>query len=98
MIEEKRLSSEFDFHGPLSDLIQVTKACEKAGLDVRNMINVLRRPDKKEVLKEINEYSYRKTASQKELEARLAQEERAKDYGYRNYNEDRASLSELRDM
>ena len=83
-----------DYNGALSDLIKVTKACEKAGLDVKNMINVLRRQDKKAVLKEINEYTYRKSESQRELEAKLAQEERAKDFGFEN----RASFSELRDI
>ena len=71
MIDNKRLSSEFDFHGPLSDLIQVTKACEKAGIGVGNMINVLRRPDRKEALKEINEYVFRK----KEIETQRKLEE-----------------------
>lgn len=93
-MSEFELKTNYDFNGPLSELIQVTKACEKAGLDVKNMINVLRRPDKKAVLKEINEYTYRKSESQRELEAKLAQEERAKDFGFEN----RASLSELRDM
>ena len=93
-MSEFDLKTNYDFDGPLSDLIQVTKACEKAGLGVGNMINVLRRPDKKAVLKEINEYSYRKTEAQKELEEKLAQEERAKDFGFTS----RASLSELRDM
>ena len=83
-----------DYNGALSDLIKVTKACEKAGLGVGNMINVLKRPDKKAVLKEINEYTYRKSESQRELEAKLAQDERAKDFGFEN----RASFSELRDM
>lgn len=93
-MSEFELKTNDDYNGPLSDLIKVTKACEKAGLDVRNMINVLRRPDKKAVLKEINEYSYRKTEAQKMLEEKIAQEERAKDFGFEN----RASLSELRDM
>ena len=59
-----------DYNGALSDLIKVTKACEKAGLGVGNMINVLKRPDKKAVLKEINEYSFRKKEkeTQKKLE------------------------------
>ena len=90
-MNEFELKTNYDFKGPLSELIQVTKACEKAGLDVINMINVLRRQDMKASLKEINEYSYRKTASQKELEEKLAQEERIKDFGLKN----RASLSDL---
>ena len=90
-MNEFELKTNYDFNGPLSDLIQVTKACEKAGLDVINLINVLRRQDMKESLKEINEYSYKKTASQKEFEEKLAQEERMKDFGLKS----RASLSEL---
>jgi len=80
MIDERRLSSEFDFHGPLSDLIQVTKVCEKAGIDVKNMINVLRRPDKKVVLKEINEYAFRK----KEMETQRKLEEMKEQEKIRN--------------
>ena len=76
---------EFDLDGPISDLIKITKACEKSGIDVSNLINVLRRPDKKEVLKEINEFSFRKTETQKKLEELKAQEERAKDFGIGEY-------------
>ena len=76
MSEEKRLMSEFDFHGKISDLIQLTKACEKADLGVANMINVLKRSDKKEALKEINEYHFRKKEREtmKKLEEMKLQE------------------------
>lgn len=68
--------NEFDLDGPLSDLIKITKACEKAGIDVKDMINVLKRPDKKEALKEINEYAFRKKEieTQKKLEEMKEQE------------------------
>ena len=86
-MSEFELKTNDDYNGPLSDLIKVTKACEKAGIDVKNMINVLRRPDRKEVLKEINEYAFRKkeVETQRKLEAIKNQEQKA-------------SLSELRDM
>lgn len=93
-MNEFELKTNDDYNGPISDLIKVTKACEKAGLDVKNMINVLRRPDKKNVLKEINEYSFRKTEAQRAMEEKLAQEKMAKDFGF----EKRASLSELMEM
>lgn len=97
-MSEFELKTNDDYNGPISDLIKVTKACDKAGLDVKNIINVLRRPDKKAVLKEINEYSYRKTEAQRAMEEQLAQEERAKDFGLENNRDNRASLSELREM
>lgn len=80
-MSEFELKTNDDYNGPLSDLIKVTKACEKAGIDVKNMINVLKRPDKKEVLKEINAYEFKKTETQRKLEEQIAQENRAKDFG-----------------
>ena len=75
------LKTNDDFSGPVSDLINVIKACEKAGIDVKNVINVLKRTDKKEVLKQINEYSFRKTAKEKMQEELEAQKQRASDFG-----------------
>ena len=75
------LKTNDDFSGPVSDLIKIVKACEKAGIDVKNVINVLKRPDKKEVLKQINEYSLRKTAKEKMQEELEAQKQRASDFG-----------------
>ena len=75
------LKTNDDFSGPVSDLIKVIKACEKAGIDVKNVINVLKRTDKKEVLKQINEYSFRKTAKEKMQEELEAQKQRASDFG-----------------
>lgn len=72
--------NEFDLDGPLSDLIKITKACEKAGIGVGNMINVLRRPDRKEALKEINEYAFRK----KEIETQRKLEEMKEQEKIRN--------------
>ena len=79
------LKTNDDFNGPVADLIKVVKACEKAGLDVRNVMNVLRRPDKKEVLKEINEYSLEKTETTREQEELEAQKQRASDFGIGEY-------------
>ena len=77
-MSEFELKTSYDFNGPISDLIQVTKACEKAGLGVQNMINVLKRPDKKAVLKEINEYAFKKKEieTQRKLKAMKEQNEK----------------------
>ena len=75
------LKTNDDFSGPVSDLIKVIKACEKAGIDVKNVINILKRPDKKEVLKQINEYSFRITETKKRKIEEEAQKQRASDFG-----------------
>ena len=75
------LKTNDDFNGPVSDLIKVVKASEKAGLGVKSLMNVLRRPDKKEVLKEINEFSFEKTETTRKLEEMEAQKQRASDFG-----------------
>lgn len=80
-MSEYGLKTENDFTGPVSDLIKVVKACEKAGIDVKDLMNVLKRPDKKEVLKEINEFTLKKTEEQKRLEEVEAQKQRASDFG-----------------
>jgi len=79
------LKTENDFNGPISDFIKVVKACEKAGIEVKDLINVLRRPDMKEVLKEINEFTLKKTDTQRKIEELKAQEDRAKDFGIGEY-------------
>ena len=79
------LKTENDFSGPVSDFIKVVKACEKAGIEVKDVINVLRRPNMKEVLREINEYTLKKTETQRKMEQLKAQEERAKDFGIGEY-------------
>lgn len=79
------LKTDNDFNGPVSDLIKIVKACEKAGIDVKNVMNVLRRPDKKEALKQINKFTWKKTEEQRKMEELKAQEERAKDFGIGEY-------------
>lgn len=79
------LKTDNDFNGSVSDLIKIVKACEKAGIDVKNVMNVLRRPDKKEALKQINEFTWKKTEEQRKMEELKAQEERAKDFGIGEY-------------
>lgn len=74
------LPDDNNLQGPISDLIKIVRACEKAGIDVRNVMNVLRRPDRKEVLKEINQFKG-KTETQRRLDEMKAQEERARDFG-----------------
>ena len=79
------LKTENDFNGQISDLIKVVKACEKAGIQVKDVINILKRPDMKEALREINEYTLKKTETQRKIEQLKAQEERAKDFGIGEY-------------
>lgn len=73
-----------DFNGPVSDLIKIVKACEKSGMDVKNLMNILRRPDKKEVLKEINEFRFRKTEAERRIDEMEAEKKR-KDFGIGEY-------------
>ena len=75
------LRTENDFTGPVSDLIKIVKACEKSGIEPKDLMNALKRPDKKEVLKEINEFALKKTESQRKLEETEAQKQRASDFG-----------------
>lgn len=84
-MSDYELKTDNDFNGPVSDLIKVVKACEKAGIDAKNVMNLLRRPDKKEVLKEINEYTWKKTETQRKMDEVKAQEERARDFGIGEY-------------
>ena len=42
------LKSNNDFNGPVADLIKITNAYSKNGKEVKDMINVLRRPNKKQ--------------------------------------------------
>ena len=79
------LKTDNDFDGPISNFIKVIKACEKAGIEVKDVINVLRRPDMKEVLKEINIFTLKKSQIQMEKEKICARVERAKDFGIGEY-------------
>lgn len=78
------LKSNNDFNGPVADLIKITNAYSKNGKEVKDMINVLRRPDRKEVLEEINQF-HGKTQDQKEIEEAKQREERASDFGIGEY-------------
>lgn len=73
------LKTTNDFNGPLADLIKLTNAYSKIG---KYIINVLRipYPDRKEVLKKINQL-HGKTQDQKEIEEAKKREERASDFG-----------------
>ena len=88
MIDEYNINGlpdDNDRKGPVSDLIKIIRACEKSGIEVKDVINVLKRPDKKEVLKEINEFSFKKTEATRKLEEIKAQEQRASDFGIGEY-------------
>ena len=78
------LKSNNDFNGPVADLIKITNAYSKNGKDVKDIINVLRRPDRKEVLDEINQF-HGKTQEQKKREEAEKREERASDFGIGEY-------------
>lgn len=78
------LKTTNDFNGPLADLIKITNAYSKNGKDVKDIINVLRRPDRKEVLEEINQFNGR-TQTQKEIEEAKKREDRASDFGIGKY-------------
>ena len=67
--------NDYDLDGAISDLIKLTRACEKAGLDVAHMIALLKRTDKKVALKEINEV----VAKQKEERTHQILEKMAKE-------------------
>ena len=71
------LKSNNDFNGPVADLIKITNAYSKNGKEVR-------RPDRKEVLEEINQF-HGKTQDQKEIEEAKKREERASDFGIGEY-------------
>lgn len=69
-----------DYTGNIANLIKIVSACEKNGKDIKDMINILRRPDKKAVLEELNSFQG-KTENQKILEEDKARQERAADFG-----------------
>ena len=79
------LRTDNDFNGPVSNFIKVIKACEKAGIPVKDVINVLRRANNEEILREINEFTLKKTEVERKIEILKAQKERAKDFGIGEY-------------
>lgn len=74
------LKTNNDFTGPIADLIKITNAYTKNGKEVKDMINVLRRPNKKQVLEEINNFQGR-TEIEKEIDEDAKRKERANDFG-----------------
>ena len=69
-----------NFNGPIATLSKIINDCNKNGIKFSNVINVLRRPDKKEVLKEIMELGNR-TRTEVEIEKYNARIQRASDFG-----------------
>ena len=69
-----------DFNGPIANLIKINNEYTKLGKDVKDFINVLRRPDKKLLLEEIHNLEG-KTESRKILEEEQARKERADAFG-----------------
>ena len=78
------LKTNNDFDGPVADLIKITNAYYKNGKDIKDIINVLRRSDKKAVLKEIMEFEG-KSEIQKKLEEEKLRQERSNDFGIGEY-------------
>ena len=74
------LKTNNDFTGPIADLTKITNAYNKNGKDIKDMINVLRRPDKKRILEELNNFQGR-TETQKQLDEEKERQERASDFG-----------------
>lgn len=79
-MSDYELKTQEDFNGPIADLTKIVNAYSKQGKDVKDVINVLRRPDKKAVLEEINTLKG-KTETQKMLEEEKARIERSSDFG-----------------
>lgn len=73
-----------DYKGPLADLIKITNAYSRNGKELKDVINVLRRPDKKAVLEEINNYQG-KSKVQKAMEEETNRAQRASDFGIGEY-------------
>ena len=74
MREEHVLKTNDDFNGNVANLIKIINACNKYGINLKDVINTLRTPDKKLVLNRINTL-HGKTEEQKRLKE---EEERAK--------------------
>ena len=83
-ISDYGLKNNNDFNGPVADLIKITNAYSRNGKEVKDVINVLRRPDKKQVLEEINNYQG-KSETQKAMEEEPNRAQRASDFGIGEY-------------
>ena len=84
IISDYGLKNNNDFNGPVADLIKITNAYSRNGKEVKDVINVLRRPDKKQVLEEINNYQG-KSETQKAMEEEANRAQRASDFGIGEY-------------
>ena len=80
-MSEYGLKTENDFNGKLSTLIKLVKACEKDGIDIKSVINIIGEKDTKDALKRINDYSYKYTEALRKLKLLQAQQQRASDFG-----------------
>ena len=75
------LKTEDDFNGEISNLIKVTKACIEEGLDVKFMMNILRRTNPEDAYKQIKDKIFIKSETQMKIERLKEIEERTKDFG-----------------
>lgn len=69
-----------DYTGSIADLTKITNAYSKNGKDIKDMINVLRIPDKKIILEELNNFNGR-TESQRILDEEKRRREMISDFG-----------------
>lgn len=83
-ISDYGLKNNNDFNGPVADLIKITNEYSRNGKEVKDIINVLRRPDKKAVLEEIKNF-HGKSETQRAIEEEEDRAQRASDFGIGEY-------------
>ena len=80
MREEFTLKTNDDYNGNVANLIKVINACNKFGINLKDVINTLRTPDKKIVLDKIKTL-HGQTEKQSSLKEEAERAKRASDYG-----------------
>ncbi len=80
MKEEQVLKTNDDFNGNIANLIKIINACNKFGINLKDVINALRTPDKKIVLNKINTL-HGATEEQQRLKEEAERAKRASAFG-----------------
>ena len=80
MREESALKTNDDFKGNVANLIKIINACNKFNIELKDVINTLRSPDKKQVLNRINTL-HGQTEKQKLLHEQEERAKRSSDFG-----------------